>query len=87
MILLFSCQNAANKIPGIVFAVEFSALTETSTGRLTKPLANARISGENVAENNKFCLCFGNNANIFLISLIKPISNIRSASSSTNISS
>ena len=45
-----------------------------------------RMSSEKVAENIKFCLFLGRNALIFLMSLIKPISNMRSASSKTNTS-
>ncbi len=60
--------------------------TSIKPGLLSKPSASFLISSEKVAENNKFWRFCGNNFNIFLISRIKPISNMRSASSNTKIS-
>ena len=69
-----------------VSTVVFGELTDTSIGSLTSPLASLRMSSEKVAENNRFCRCLGSTRKIFLISWIKPISSIRSASSRINTS-
>ena len=55
-------------------------------GFLSKLLASSRISSEKVAENNKLCLSLGTMARTFFTSWMKPMSSMRSASSSTNIS-
>jgi len=48
--------------------------------------ARWRISGGIVAEKNRVCLRMGTLATILRISFMKPMSSIRSASSSTRIS-
>jgi hypothetical protein len=45
-----------------------------------------RISSEKVAENSRFWRFLGSSARIFLMSRMKPMSSMRSASSSTRIS-
>ena len=69
-----------------VGAAALRGVTDISIGFLTKPLANFLMSSENVAENIRFCRRLGKNAIILVISWIKPMSNIRSASSNTRIS-
>ena len=68
-----------------VSTVEDTGETITFTGSLRIVCASSIICAGIVAEKKSDCLLFGNVLNIFLISLINPISNIRSASSSTNI--
>ena len=48
--------------------------------------AKALISSLNVAENKRFCRCLGSSARMRLTSGMKPMSSMRSASSSTRIS-
>ena len=60
--------------------------TSTVAGRSRKPSASRRISSENVAEKSRFWRFTGSRARIFRMSRMKPMSSIRSASSSTRIS-
>jgi hypothetical protein len=52
---------------------------------LEQPLARSRISSLKVAENSRLCFSLGTRARIFLTSWMKPMSSMRSASSSTRI--
>ncbi len=61
-------------------------VTETSPGSLSTPRASERISSEKVAENSRFWRCLGSSASTLRMSRMKPISSMRSASSSTRIS-
>ena len=69
----------------MISTVDETGVTETLAGLYKKEFANLVISGGMVAEKNKDCFFLGRMANNFLISLTKPISSIRSASSNTNI--
>ena len=60
-------------------------LIEISLGFIRKFSPMFRISLERVAEKNNVCLILGKSLLIFIISGIKPISSIRSASSITSI--
>jgi hypothetical protein len=51
-----------------------------------KDEASARISAENVAENKRFWRAGGNAEMILRMSRMKPMSSMRSASSSTSVS-
>jgi hypothetical protein len=55
-------------------------------GLCSRPSARALISSEKVAENSRFWRFLGSSARIFLMSRMKPMSSMRSASSSTRIS-
>ena len=57
-----------------------------SLGSLSKVLLNLKIASSNVAENNNVCGLVGMRLRMLLISSLKPISNIRSASSKTRYS-
>ena len=70
----------------IVSAVEETGLTAIFWGFLKICRDNSTMFFGIVAEKKRDCLCLGSFAIIFLISWIKPISNIRSASSSTKYS-
>ena len=59
------------------------AVISTCAGFVRIESDNLTISGGMVAEKNSVCLRVGNFAITFFTSLIKPISNIRSASSNT----
>ncbi|CAB3891742.1 hypothetical protein LMG1860_04880 [Achromobacter denitrificans] len=61
-------------------------VTDTSPGLFSTPRARVRISSENVAENSRFWRCLGRSARILRMSRMKPMSSMRSASSSTRIS-
>ena len=60
-------------------------LIEISLGFIRKFSPMFRISLERVAEKNNVCLILGKSLLIFIISGIKPISSIRSASSIISI--
>ena len=60
--------------------------TSTSAGLSSRPCASERISGEKVAENSRFWRLAGSLAMTRRISWMKPMSSMRSASSSTKIS-
>ena len=66
--------------------VAFCAATSICSGLFMKSCANLRMGGANVAENKRVCRCLGNICMIWRMSSIKPMSNIRSASSNTKIS-
>ena len=70
----------------MISTVEETGVTVTFWGCTKIVLANCTISGGIVAEKNKDCLFFGSTASNFLTSCTNPISNIRSASSNTKIS-
>ena len=69
----------------ILLTVVFGDWALISIKSSPRDWASFLISGEKVAEKSKFCLIGGVIAIIFLISWIKPISSIWSASSSTSI--
>ena len=48
-------------------------------------LASSRMSSLKVAENSRFCLSLGRRSRILRMSMIKPMSSIRSASSRTSV--
>ncbi len=66
---------------------EDTGSTATRTGSWSREFTSSVISGGMVAENSMVCFCFGSHFKIFFTSWMKPISSIRSASSSTKISS
>ena len=70
----------------MVSAVDDTGVTSTFLGLYKILSASFTISGGIVAEKNNDCLRCGKSFNNFLISLIKPMSSILSASSKTNIS-
>ena len=91
-----ACNNCVNSACFLLcstkytFCVTFSAVallraTSINVGFVKKSSANFLISFEKVAENIKFCRCFGNKAKMRFKSGIKPMSSILSASSSTKI--
>ncbi len=55
-------------------------------GSFSSELASVRISSENVAEKSSVCRCRGSSANTRFMSGRKPMSSMRSASSSTSTS-
>ena len=59
---------------------------DRAAARSSSLSASALISAENVAENSRFCRCFGSRASTRFTSGMKPMSSMRSASSSTKIS-
>ena len=61
--------------------------TATFTGSWSRELTRSVISGGMVAEKNRVCFWRGSHWRIFFTSWMKPMSSIRSASSSTKISS
>ena len=69
-----------------VGAARFSGVACSCTGCCNSPVASLLISVEKVAENSRFCRLGGIKARILWISRMKPISSMRSASSSTRIS-
>ena len=60
--------------------------TSTSAGSCSMPLASVRISSENVAEKSRFWRLAGSSLITRRMSGMKPMSSMRSASSSTKIS-
>ncbi len=54
-------------------------------GLRSRPLASSRISSLKVAENSRLCFWAGSSASTFFTSWMKPMSSMRSASSSTRI--
>ena len=67
----------------MVSTVDEAGVTSTFSGEVRMELANFSISGGIVAEKKSVCRLAGISFNTRFISCIKPISNIRSASSST----
>ncbi len=61
-------------------------VTWMDCGLRSRPLARSRISSLKVAENSRLCLSLGTRASTFLTSWMKPMSSMRSASSSTRTS-
>ena len=70
----------------ITSAVELRRATSIIAGVFSKPSASALISSEKVAENSRFWRLCGSAASMLRISRMKPMSSMRSASSSTRIS-
>ncbi len=66
--------------------VVLRGVTWMLSGFLSRPLARARMSSLKVAENSRLCLFEGTRASTFFTSWMKPMSSMRSASSSTSIS-
>ena len=77
------CSSYTTKALCTIFSGGREIAILISTGSIRICWANFRILGGMVAENNKVCLLEGNCVIILLISSWKPISSIRSASSST----
>ena len=76
---------------GCTFCAMLSAVwlrraTSISTGLFSSLSASALISSLKVAENSRLCFFAGTIASTFLMSWMKPMSSMRSASSSTKIS-
>ena len=69
----------------MVSAVDDTGVTSTFSGLVNMVLASCWISFGIVAEKNSVCLFAGTLAMIFFTSCTKPMSSIRSASSSTSI--
>ncbi len=69
----------------MVSAVALRRATSISAGRLSRRSARALISSLKVALNSRLCFCAGTMASTFLMSWMKPMSSMRSASSSTKI--
>ena len=67
-------------------AAWFSGVACSCTGWCSRPVASWRISLEKVAENSRFWRWAGIRAKIRRMSRMKPMSSMRSASSSTRIS-
>ncbi|MDT4859726.1 hypothetical protein FQZ97_942490 [compost metagenome] len=65
--------------------VVLRGVTWMLSGSLSRLLARSRISSLKVAENSRLCLSLGTRARIFFTSWMKPMSSMRSASSSTSI--
>ena len=65
--------------------VVLRGVTCTLCGSFSSVAARSRISSLKVAENKRLCLSRGTRASTFFTSWMKPMSNIRSASSSTRI--
>ncbi|MNS84626.1 hypothetical protein D3C72_1184590 [compost metagenome] len=70
----------------ITSTVELRRATSIMAGLFSKPSARALISSENVAENSRFWRFGGSTASTFLMSRMKPMSSMRSASSRIRIS-
>ena len=70
----------------MISTVELRRATSISAGASSRLSASSLISSENVAENSRFCRFFGSSARMRLMSRMKPMSSIRSASSRTRIS-
>ena len=66
--------------------VVLRGVTCTLCGFFRRLLARSRISSLKVAENSRLCLSRGTRASTFFTSWMKPMSSMRSASSSTRIS-
>ena len=66
---------------------EDTGSTATRTGSWSREFTSSAISGGMVAENSMVCFLRGSHLRIFFTSWMKPMSSIRSASSSTKISS
>ena len=84
--LRFLSASTAMMCCSTLALVVFCAATSTISGVCIKSCASLRIGGEKVAEKSRVCRCLGNICMILRISSMKPISSIRSASSSTTIS-
>ena len=83
-----SPDNKADKQGHHVNTSELRVIEDVGLGDIAEAAEKIIREGINtsksiVAEKNRDCLLRGNNSNIFFISWINPISNIRSASSRT----
>ena len=67
-------------------AVGLRRATSISAGSFSRRSASSLISSLKVAENSRLCFFCGSTASTFLMSWMKPMSSMRSASSSTKIS-
>ncbi len=67
----------------MVSAVVLRRATSMTCGLFSRRSARALMSSLKVAENSRLCFCFGTMASTFLMSCTKPMSSMRSASSST----
>src|SRR3990167_8616847 len=65
--------------------VVLRGVTWMCSGSFNSALARSRISSLKVAENSRLCFSLGTRARIFFTSWMKPMSSMRSASSSTSI--
>jgi hypothetical protein len=70
----------------MVSAVALRRATSISAGWFSRRSARALISSLKVAEKSRLCFFAGTMASTFLMSWMKPMSSMRSASSSTKIS-
>ena len=90
---LIRCDSSAflfSRPTGCTFCAMFSAValrraTSISAGWFSSRSARVLISSLKVAENSRLCFFAGTIASTFLMSWMKPMSSMRSASSSTKI--
>ena len=92
--LLIRCASSSflrSRPTGCIFWAMLSAVwlrraTSISAGAFSNLSARALISSLKVALKSRLCFLAGTTANTFLMSWMKPMSSMRSASSSTKIS-